>query len=452
MENFYSTGSGTTLDPRKYFKLDASNNAIEIQGADIGQGVNEMSIPDQYVGMIKPLPAGVSVPGSRVVRYPTDTSGSKVETTGISELQKARNDLYGDPESRTAMTEEGKTSIRNKVRDEFQSYIDAVNASYQNLFAQEGRAGEQRAGRTRASAANAGTLGMTFGNAAMNTMDTYNDEQLAALETKKQLDIQKIYGKINEVARKDIELEMASRDKNAEDYIKSLEANQTESRGMIDTLAATGMDIKELDNKRYADLLKTSGYDPLTFSTIWNSKLPESLRKQYQTVDTQLPNGNFGIMKIGYDPKTKQPLAPETYDFGVKYSDVKGKYPGGYKEVDGVLYGLQQDGSLVPLTKKTNGLKDMPSSYQEWSLAGGTKGTGLEYGDWLKRKDTSGAGFKPTADEKSAVNRYLGTLPGVTPEDFKKVETDSGFFYGLLQKAVTKESFNIQPFKYPYIQ
>ena len=448
---YYFKGSGTTNDPRKYFSVDASNNATEVKGSDIGAGVNEMSIPDQFAGMIKPLPEGITVPGSRVPRYPVDSSGNKVDTTGISELQKTRNELYGDPSARTAMTEEGKTATRNKVRDEFQSYIDAINASYQNLFAQETKKGEQRLGRTRAITSNQGTLMSSFGESALRNTEDMNAEEIAALETRKQLDLQKVYGQINEIARKDIELEMNAREKNSENYIKSLEANQNEARNMLGTLASTGMDISELDNRQYTDLLKSSGYDPLTFKTIWNSKLPDSLRKQYQTVDTQLPNGNFGIMRIGYDPKTKQPLAPETYDFGVKYQDVKGKYPGGYKEVDGVLYGLQQDGSLVPLTKKANGLKDMPSSYQEWSLAGGTKGTGLEYGEWLKRKDTSGAGFKPTADEKSAVNRYLGTLPNVSPEDFKKAETDSGFFYGLLQKAVNKEGFNIQPFKYPFI-
>lgn len=80
----------------------------------------------------------------------------------------------------------------------------------------------------------------------------------------------------------------------------------------------------------------------------------------------------------------------------------------------------------------------LPTSYQEWVLAGKPG----DYGTFAKsRASSSSAGtFSPTESEKSLVSRFIqsadGKAAGATPEDMAKAQTDSSFFYFILQKAI----------------
>jgi len=437
----YYKGAGTTQDPRKYYSDEAGT--IELSP--------EQSKTVDFASAI-PLKETAPITTTKAPRYPVDSTTGKTTTeTQESPLQKARRELYGSLDT-SQLTDEGKSKIREQVREDFEAYFDAINAKYAQLFKQEEGAAAQRSGRTRAISSARGLLDSSFGTQAEKTTEEFNIESRKALENQKLSEISVVSQNMENIAQKEIEAERARISGNADKYIKFLEESQSEARANIERLAKSGAMVSDISEKDYAQLLKSSGYDPLTFKSVWNSNLPESMRVQYQTSDTQLPNGNFGIVRYGYDPISKKPIAPETYDFGVSYQTVKGKYPGGYKEVDGILYGLQQDGSLTPLTKKQTSFSDMPSSYKEWNLAGGEKGTGKTYAEFVKQS-SGGAVFKPTSDEKSAVNRYLSSLKekgmAVTDEDFKKAESDSGFFYSLLDKAIKEKEFNIQPFKYP---
>jgi len=392
-----------------------------------------------------PTPTPTPTETGRLVRYPTE--GYVAPAPATTEIDKARQALYGTEEERKLLTEGDKSKVRTDVREQFQAYLDAVNKQYNRLIQEEKQRGVSRLGRARAAASAGGTLGGSFGEAALSETERYNLELEGGLEQQRALKLEEVYAKIDDRALKEIESRQAERRGKAEAYLNYLKDVKTESESDIKELASSGVKIGNISEDRYQQLLKQSGKDPLQFESFYYSNLPANLKPTTQDITTKLPNGNAGMIRIEVDPQTGKSNT-RSFDFGIKHEELFGKYPGGTKEVNGILYGIRSDGTLTPLTKKTTELKDMPTSYQEWSLSGGQTGTGLKYGEWLRRKEGSGATFKPTADEKSAVQRYISRYGDEA--DAKKAETDSAFFYAILDKSIGTEGFNIQPFKYPF--
>lgn len=419
-------------------------NAIQTGGGifDVGNGGKyKLSSTGQGYEEVT-APAAVS---ERAVRYP----GGSAAAPAPSELDTARASLFGKPEDRTLLDETGKAKVRSDVRQQFQDYLDAVNSNFNRLLTEEKARGTQRLGQTRAAAAAGGTLGGSFGDQSLNTMGGYNASLEAGVEEKRNLTLADVFSKIDERAQKEIDAQQSERLGKANAYIGFLTGAKTEAQDNIKTLASSGVKTSQIPEQRYQQLLRQSGMDPLQFDAFYNANLPASMKPTITDTTTRLPNGNAGMLRIETDPQTGK-STNKYFDYGVTHEQLFGQYPGGTKEVDGVLYGIKSDNTLVPLTKKTTSLKDLPTSRQEWELAGGQSGTGKTYADFLKEKN--GNTFKPTADEKSAVNRYLTTL-GATTENFKQAETNPEFFYGILEKAVNPtgaEKFNIQPFKYPF--
>jgi len=379
---------------------------------------------------------------ARPIRYPTE--GAITPVLPQTDIEKAQSELYGAPEERKLLDEAGKSKIRANVREQFQTYLDAVNASYNRLLSEEKQRGVGRLGRTRAGAAAGGILGGSFGEQALGETERYNVELEKGVEEGRQLKLAEFFTKIDERALKEIEAQQAERKGKAEAYINFLTTSKTDTQRDIKTLASSGIKISDIPENRYKQLLNQSGMDPLQFESFYYSNLPDNLKPITKDIETRLPNGNAGMIRIETDPKTGK-STQRTFDYGVKNEQLYGKYPGGIIKENGIIYGIGPDGTLTPLTKKQNELKDLPTSYQEWSLAGKPD----TYANFLKKKkDAGGAEFKPSTDERSAVNRYISKYG--SEEDIKKVETDSGFFYSILEKAVGTEEFNIQPFKYPF--
>lgn len=389
-------------------------------------------------------PAPTPAPTPRAIRYP---SGGGAPTAPLSEINQARARLFGTPEERERLTTERRTQIRTDVRAQFQDYIDAINVSFNRLLEEEKGLGLERAGRTRATASARGTLGGSFGEADIRRTGLFNIGQQRGIEEDRRLALAEVFTKIDERSTSEIEARRLEREGKAEKYLEYLEGRKVDTEADIKQLAATGISKFEIPEDRYKQLLEHSELDPLQFDAIWNESLPAHLRPTITDTTVRLDNGNAGLLRIETDPQTGE-STQKRMDFGVTHEELFGKYPGGTKEVGGILYGIKADGTLIPLTKKEKTLKDFPASYQEWSLAG-KPGT---YEEFLRRKQGEGK-FSPTADERSAVARYLSDrsrFPNMTPEAMKEVMGDQETFYGVLEEATQEEGFNLQPFKYPF--
>jgi len=384
--------------------------------------------------------------GQKVPRYDVGTTIDEVlsgKNTTNSQIDTARQELFGTEDKRKALTAAEEETIRSNARTRVQSYLDAVNSTYDTLRATKEQEGKQRAGQLRAVQNVRGIGGTGMEETQTNQVQNYNAGIVSDVERERNAKIQTILTGADETATKDIEAERLLREKNAKEYISYLQDKQKETQTNISYLAKNGVSLDELSQQQYTNILNRSGMNALEFESFYNSNLPDNMKKKSTDYNVKLPNGNAGIMRVELDPMTGKSVKKE-FDLGVSYEQANGKYPGGMKEIDGVLYGITGDSTLVPLTKKTNELKDYPASYQEWALAG-RKGT---YGDFLKEK--SGGTFKPTTDEKSAVNRFLAQQKA-PQENYDKASSDSSFFYWVLDQAVKTEGFNIQPFKYPFM-
>lgn len=450
-----------SADGSKLYNYDPAQNggfALETQQGGIPVGVLPAGVLTAPVGANLDQGQGANkVTGTgtleRVPRYAVDpiTGAPQTSTSGaLSPLQQAQVDLFGDPKTRAPLTETEQQAIRDRTRAQFDEQIASINAYSNQLAAQATERGQGRLGQDRSIQNNRGTVGSSFGTAQTKNVEGVNASEQAAIESERQIKLAGVYDKIDQRALDAIQAEKAQRTGNANAYIQFLQQAQTSSREDIKSLAGSGIPLDQLPEKDFQALLKDSGYDPLVFKAVYNAALPKAAQIDYHYEKV----GN-SIFAFHSDPKTGKIVKEEFQTTA----------PTGYDD-----FTMTADGTPLFVNKQTGqaiiapGFKQgqfnkpeaAPASFQEWSLAG-KPGT---YASYLQQKN--GSSFKPTSDEKSAVNRFINDTYSKNPslkvedrqKDIDKASTDSGFFYSMLQKAVEESqggtAFPLQPFKYPY--
>jgi hypothetical protein len=178
---------------------------------------------------------------------------------------------YYDSLDRTAPTGDEQTNIREQARKDMQAYLDAINSEYAGLVGQEQQAGQGRLGQTRAINARSGLIGSDFGEANTAETQKYNEANIKALEAEKSVRLGEVNGKIDQRARDEIASQKAEALGNSEKYIERLSKNQESARNDLKTLAKSGA---VMDKTKLQVLQKQTGYDPLTFESIYNANKP----------------------------------------------------------------------------------------------------------------------------------------------------------------------------------
>ncbi len=392
--------------------------------------------------------AAVARAAGKVIRYPINgATGLPDNTVPVtSPLEAARAQLYGSEADRAALTETGKADIRAKVRGQFDDALAAVDAYSNTLLAGARQRATGRLGQDRALQNIRGTIGSSFGAQQTAGVETVNADEEAAIEADRNLRKQAIFEKVDQRAIDETKAEVERRKGNAEAYVNALAANQTESRQAVKDLATTGTAIDEIPRAQYEKLLTQSGYDPLVFQAVYNNSLAGANKREYSYQKV----GN-SILAFSTNPKTGK-IEREQFDVAAP----EGGYDDFTVTADGTpLFINKASGTAViaPGFKEGqfNKPTEAPASYREWQLAGGEKGTGKKYGEFIMKGE--GGKFDPSKDEISAVQRFAATQ-GFDEESKKKLESDSGFFYSVLQKAVEGSEggmkFPLQPFKQPF--
>jgi hypothetical protein len=282
-----------------------------------GLTINSVPSKQSFVGPVapkrNPVVSGISTTAPTVKRYtapatsaPTSKPGPALPPIPTPPMPTPANNVsapvapaepeqytdpvqeYYDSLDRTAPTADDQAKIREDARKAMQAYIDSINSYYAGLVGQEQQAGEGRLGQTRAINARSGLMGSDFGEA--NTAETrkYNEANVKALQDEQNVRIQEVNGKIDQRARDEIAAQKAQALGNSEKYITRLSQNQESARNDLKTLAKSGA---AMDKTKLQVLQKQTGYDPLTFESIYNANKPVP---EY-TAPMQLKDGTLVI-------------------------------------------------------------------------------------------------------------------------------------------------------------
>lgn len=204
-----------------------------------------------------------------------------------------------------------ENAIRENVRQQNQSTIDAINAEYSNLISQQQTTNENNTGQTRAVNARSGLLGSDFGNANAAGQEKVNNQALKALQDEQNQKITAVNQQINSSAQGEIAAKKAEALGNADAYSKYLSDAQAKAEGHLADLAKSGVDLDQLgDNK--AKLFQQAGIDPALGELIYNAQKPKASQIDFKI--EKLADGS--VLFYGNDPTTGK-LVTQKYDYPI---------------------------------------------------------------------------------------------------------------------------------------
>lgn len=343
------------------------------------------------------------------------------------------------------LTPADEQRIREQERAQVQAQIDAINTMFAGEFKKAEREGANRLGSITAIQARGNLMGSDFEVAQREKGVEINADIRRGIETRQNLEIQKLFEKVDDRVTKKVEAENTLRKENATGYLKFLEQQQNEAREDIKTLAAGGISLDKLSKDQFTNLLKDTGYDEFTLRAIHNAN------KKENKIDYKFELKNGKVFGYGVDPTDGQ----------LKF--IEKEAPAGFATATGGKYSekVTPDGTmlLIPDTidpnkpidqqvimfGKEGQFKDQASNtttnYKDWVLAG-KPGT---YAEFLKNK--GGTFGDPSEGDKSAAVNFLrskvgqevdlgnGVVGVVSEDDVKRLENDPNFFASVLTNA-----------------
>ncbi|MES2225002.1 MAG: hypothetical protein V4478_03370 [Patescibacteria group bacterium] len=278
-------------------------NANNLTDEQVKQGYS--TIPGSFDPVTGQQKAATTDPLGGVRRY----TGSNPTPTGESggNLGTAADAYYNNLNT----TLPNRDAIRATALSQMQSQIDAINDVYAGLTAKEKINATDRTGKTRAIGARSGDLGGDFSNAELQKTSDFNDEAMATLQAKKTAEISSVLNAVN--ARADALYAQQKEEAlgNQEKKLAYSEQNQKEARANLATLAGHGVSLDKLTQDEYNKLIDQTGYDPMTFQSVYNASQTAANKIDYKY--TSLGNGK--VLRTG-TKADGTPVAEQQFDYG----------------------------------------------------------------------------------------------------------------------------------------
>lgn len=335
--------------------------------------------------------------------------------------------------------------IRQEQLRQAENSINAVEGVFNDEIARLSQQGERNLAQTSAYAVGAGLAGSPFQSSMERDQQYQTDLQIRQVQNQRAVEIASIYQTAEANAqnlyqsaldnyRQDLNLYIDERDKELAAKNAEEKAKKDAATNLISTLATSGYSLDELPKAQYQQLLQDSGMSDFEAKAIWASKIPAA--------NAQYSVQNGFLVGTYFDPATGKPVVTTTKlpaelveatapdiknislaDGSVVFYDANSPF-----NVDGSLRTINYKGSEI---KNTDTGTDLPTSYEEWSLAGGIEGTGQTYAQWIGKNTEDRAlsvdeaeklGVPIGTTERQAIE--MGLMPSTTPtlstEDVRK--------------------------------
>jgi len=282
------SGALSTFDPKKLTTPQQSADA----------GTNRPVTTPGTTG------TGMSVRRPVLSPLQNDGKGNAVQST----LDRLRDVSAVDPRSKikledTSISDKERNKIRREVERSRRERRNQINAIFDAEIGTARVAGEDALGRSRALNARAGILSSPIGEAQTDRVRTQNREVVNTINARRAEAIAAEFDKIDEITQSRLAAKTNEAMKNREDYLAFLGETQTKAKDALKVIASQGLDINQIDEKDFKQLLDATGMDELTFNAYYNANLPKAQQIDYKYQN--LGNGNVAAFWVDADGTLK---------------------------------------------------------------------------------------------------------------------------------------------------
>lgn len=179
------------------------------------------------------------------------------------------------------------TNYENIMRDtlrQFQGEIDATNQVYADKLRVAGIQGQSRLGQQRAENFNAGAVNSSFGNAAQDRTQSYNNDVEAGIQAQKLQSLAQIENSARELGNKYYEQKKAAKESGLAGYLENIKSAGTQKEAIATDIATnminSGLTVDEISPAKLELIAKNAGV-PLqqiktTFKALKDAKEKEA--------------------------------------------------------------------------------------------------------------------------------------------------------------------------------
>ena len=207
-----------------------------------------------------PKQGGLATPTGAATIDSTDFNYNKTPQQIAEEEALRRSQDYNDQQSQQ------DTNYENIMRDtlrQFQGEIDATNQVYADKLRIAGIQGQSRLGQQRAENFNAGAVNSSFGNAAQDRTQSYNNDVEAGIQAQKLQSLAQIESSARELGNKYYEQKKAAKESGLAGYLENIKSAGTQKEAIAQDIATSminsGLNIDEISPAKLEKIAKDAG-------------------------------------------------------------------------------------------------------------------------------------------------------------------------------------------------
>ncbi len=233
----------------------------------------------------------------------------------------------------TQLTPEEEEARRNRVREQMQASIDAINVQYQNLIRGTEEAGFKRGERTRSLVSSAGLLGSARGEAFRGEAEQLTRQEVANIERERATKIAEVVGNISKRADEEIAAEQERISGNVEKFFNIMSKIRSDTREEVKGLATGGGSLDDLPVSARDQLLRRGGFsDEGSLRAFFAANNPQA----------QVIQAGNSLIAVTRDPKSPTGFRTETLK---SFADADAKNVKAVEKVAGKIYVIKNDGT-----------------------------------------------------------------------------------------------------------
>lgn len=199
---------------------------------------------------------------------------------------------YNDSQANT------DTNYENIMRDtlrQFQGEIDATNQVYADKLRVAGIQGQSRLGQQRAENFNSGAVNSSFGNAAQDRTQSYNNDVEAGIQAQKLQSLAQIENSARELGNKYYEQKKAAKESGLSGYLENIKSAGTQkeaiSKDIATSMINSGLTVDEISPAKLELIAKNAGVPVQqiknTFTAVKKAYEKEALTSTSKSVSVQ---------------------------------------------------------------------------------------------------------------------------------------------------------------------